>query len=144
MAKIIITIETDENGKVIDVKHEERRVETEDTFSQYARFFDETCPNWTRDAESNLIFLKATQLYLNDKLKRQGYVFLNDAYDAIGIPRTKEGQLVGWVYNEKNPTGDNCVDFGLTDPSSKKFVNGYERTILLDFNVDGNILESIE
>ena len=71
-------------------------------------------------------------------------MFLNDVYKMLGIPATKAGQIVGWIYDEKNPIGDNFVDFGLYDmnkPVVRDFVNGYERTILLDFNVDGNILE---
>ena len=50
----------------------------------------------------------------------------------------------GVVYDKKNPIGDNYVDFGIYDTSkeaNRNFVNGYERTILLDFNVDGNILD---
>ena len=38
------------------------------------------------------------------------------------------------------------VDFGIYDinkPKNRDFVNGYERTILLDFNVDGDILNMI-
>ena len=62
----------------------------------------------------------------------------------LGIPKTKAGHVVGWIYDEKNPVGDNYVDFGIYDlynERSRAFVNGYERTILLDFNVDGNIWE---
>lgn len=62
----------------------------------------------------------------------------------LGIPRVKAGQVVGWIYDEENPIGDNFVDFGIYDQNRVKnrdFVNGYERTILLDFNVDGNILD---
>ena len=50
----------------------------------------------------------------------------------------------GVVYDKKNPIGDNYVDFGIYNTSkeaNRNFVNGYERTILLDFNVDGNILD---
>jgi hypothetical protein len=59
----------------------------------------------------------------------------------LGIPRTSAGQIVGWIYNEKNPVGDNFVDFGIYrgSESARRFVNGEERTILLDFNVDGPI-----
>lgn len=48
------------------------------------------------------------------------------------------------IYDKKNPIGDNYVDFGIYNTSkeaNRNFVNGYERTILLDFNVDGNILD---
>ena len=88
--------------------------------------------------------MKCQQAYANEKLKAKGYLFLNDVYKMLGIPATKAGQIVGWIYDEKNPIGDNFVDFGLYDmnkPVVRDFVNGYERTILLDFNVDGNILE---
>ena len=64
----------------------------------------------------------------------------------IGIPKTKAGQIVGWIYDEKNPVGDNFVDFGIYDVNNeakRDFVNGYERSILLDFNVDGNIWDKM-
>lgn len=111
-------------------------------YSDYARFFDEASPNWQRDPEYNLMFLKAQQQYANDLLKAKGRLFLNEVYDMLGIDRTKAGQVVGWVYNPENPTGDNFVDFGIYDMSKERvraFVNGYEPNILLDFNVDGNI-----
>lgn len=113
-------------------------------YSDYARFFDEACSGWTKDPELNLMFLKRQQSYANDLLRRRGYLFLNEVYDMLGIPRTKAGQVVGWVYDENCPVGDNYVDFGIYDIHREKcrdFVNGYERTILLDFNPDGNILD---
>ena len=116
------------------------------TYSEYARFFDDGCLGWTKDPEANLTFLKQQQNYANDKLKRKGFLFLNDVYGMLGIKPTKAGQIVGWIYDEKNPIGDNFVDFGIYDinrPKNRDFVNGYERVILLDFNVDGNILDMI-
>ena len=117
-----------------------------DTHSDYAKFFDDGCTGWTKDAELNLMFLKRQQDHANDLLKSRGYLFLNEVYDMLGIYRTRAGQIVGWVYDEKNPVGDNYVDFGLYDihrPKVRDFVNGIERTVLLDFNVDGNILDRI-
>ena len=115
--------------------------------SDYARFFDETCAGWDKNPEFNLTFLKNQQRYANDKLKAQGYLFLNDVYESLGIRKTQAGQQVGWIYDEANPVGDNYVDFGiydLYDERKRAFVNGYERSILLDFNVDGNILYHFE
>lgn len=114
--------------------------------SDYARFFDDGCSGWTKDPEFNLMFLKDQQRYANDMLKTRGHLFLNEVYDMLGIPRCEAGQIVGWIYDEKHPVGDNFVDFGiydLYDAKKRDFVNGYERTILLDFNVDGNILNMI-
>lgn len=115
-------------------------------YSDYARFFDESCPGWTKDPEFNLMFLKNQQRYANDRLKTKGSLFLNEVYDMLGMQRTRAGACVGWIYDEKNPTGDNFVDFGIYDLYNEKnrdFVNGYERSVLLDFNVDGNILDLI-
>ena len=115
-------------------------------YSDYARIFDNGSMGWTKDPEYNLMFLKLQQNQANDRLRAQGYLFLNDVYDMLGIPRTKAGQIVGWVYDEENPVGDNFVDFGIYDIYNEKacdFVNGRERSIVLDFNVDGNILDMI-
>ena len=115
-------------------------------YSTYARFFDDGCTGWTKDPEYNLMFLKNQQRYANDLLKSRGHLFLNEVYDMLGIPRTKAGQVVGWIYDEEYPNGDNFVDFGIYDLYNEKardFVNGYERTILLDFNVDGYIMNLI-
>lgn len=136
---------TDENGKEKKVKTTVE-IADPDVYSEYARFFDSGCKGWEKDSEYNLMFLRSCQQYANDKLKADGYLFLNDVYDMLGIPRSKAGQIVGWVYDPKNPVGDNYVDFGIYDINREKnrdFVNGYERTILLDFNVDGNILDLI-
>lgn len=144
-AKEIEKTVTDANGKETVVK-ETVNVADPNLTSDYARFFDDGCTGWTKDPEFNLMFLKDQQRYANDLFKSKGHLFLNEVYDMLGIPRTQAGQVVGWIYDEKNPIGDNFIDFGIYDISDERkrsFVNGYERTILLDFNVDGNILEMI-
>lgn len=135
----------EETGKEEIVK-KSVNVADPNVYSDYARFFDDGCTGWTKDPEYNLMFLKDQQRYANDRLKTKGSLFLNEVYDMLGIPRTKAGACVGWIYDEKHPNGDNFVDFGIYDLYNEKardFVNGYERTILLDFNVDGNILDLI-
>ncbi len=141
-AKKIEKVVVDENGKEKKVKETIQVAENPNTYSDYARFFDDGCTGWEKDSEYNLMFLRAQQQYANDKLRANGRLFLNEVYDMLGIPRTKAGQVVGWVYDAENPIGDNYVDFGIYDihrETIRNFVNGYERTILLDFNVDGNI-----
>lgn len=118
-------------------------------YSDYAKFFDSSSPAWEKNPEYNLMFLKAEQNFANDRLKARGYLFLNEVYERLGIPPTKAGQIVGWIYDPDNPNhnGDNYVDFGLYNIHREKvrdFVNGYEEAILLDFNVDGPILDKIE
>ena len=135
-----------EDGTEEIVKKKEQVMDDPDGLAGYdsfARFFDDGCAGWDPNPEYSLMFLNQQQNYANDKLRRQGYLFLNDVYDMLGIPKCKEGQTHGWVYDEKNPIGDNFVDFGIYNISRRKnrdFVNGYEQVILLDFNHDGNIL----
>ena len=118
-------------------------------YSDYARIFDETCPAWVKDPEQNLMFLKLQQNHANDILKRRGYLFLNEVYNMLGFQASKAGQVVGWIYDESlNHDGDNYVDFGIynnaiKDESKRLFINGYERSIILDFNVDGDILDML-
>ena len=118
-------------------------------YSQYARFFDEANINWDKSPEQNMYFLKMVQNQMNDKLKARGHVFLNEVYDALGFDRSEAGQLVGWVWNNDNTAmeaGDGYIDFGIfdgNDCAKRAFVNGDERSILLDFNIDGMIYDLI-
>lgn len=130
-----------DTGKTKKAKREVNVMDP-NTVSQYARFFDDSSVNWVDNAELNLCFLRAQQNYMNDLLHARGHVFLNDVYDALGIPRSKAGAVVGWVLGE----GDNFVDFGIYDVYNQEamdFVNGYQKAILLDFNVDGVIYNLI-
>ena len=139
--------------KIIDPKTgEEKTVEKTievadpNMYSMFARFFDETCAGFSGDAGLNKSFLLQQQNYANELLKAQGHLFLNEVYDMLGMQRDKIGAQVGWYYNEKNPVGDNYVDFGIFDMNkkdSREFVNGFEKAILLDYNVDGDILDLI-
>lgn len=113
-------------------------------YSQYAKFFDEANPNWTRSAEHNLMFLNCQQQWANDVLHSKGHILLNDVYDLLGIPRTSAGCIVGWTMYED---GDNYVDFGIFNHHTdevRAFVNGVEKSVLLDFNVDGIVYDKIE
>lgn len=146
-AKTIEETVTDEDGR--EIKVEKNVTETNLMPSPYARIFDELNPNWERDSEYNLMYIRSVESNFNDKLKSCGYVFLNEVYDALGFPKTKTGQIVGWVYDPDNPEhdGDNYIDFGLYNLGRQKandFVNGYEYSVILDFNVDGNIMNKIK
>ena len=138
----------DKDGKT--VKETEYYIDPEgnplDNISEYARFFDASSENFAKDPEYNMMFLRRQQDYANEMLKARGHLFLNEVYDLLDIPRSKAGQVVGWVYDKNgNTKGDNYVDFGLyrNDQGTRRFVNGLEYNILLDFNVDGVIYDLI-
>lgn len=121
-----------------------------DGASIYARFFDEGSRNYQKHPGYNQIFLQAQQNYANDLLRSRGHVFLNEVYDMLGMERSKEGAVVGWVLNgcerDGGLDGDQYIDFGIFEHDiyeAIRFVNGDERSILLDFNVDGVIYDKI-
>lgn len=133
--------ETQEDGKSVT----RRTSSLVGNRSIYARFWDkDTTNNWLQDPNYNLAFLNSQQNYLNDRLNAKGHVLLNDAYDALGLSRTKEGCVVGWVKNSKN--GDNYIDFGFMMDDGQAvldFIVGQEDGLWLDFNVDGIVYDKI-
>lgn len=136
-------VEETKEGPV--VKTEKKRIGGK---SPYAVCFDEYNRNWESGWQFNQLFLRSQQNYMNDMLRIRGHVLLNDVYDAIGFPRTPAGAVVGWVIGgPEGHTGDGFVDFGIFDPNDMqggiRFVNGDDRSVWLDFNVDGVIYELI-
>ena len=137
--KIDATI--DENGKQKKIKEEVEDIAI-DGHSQYAIIFDKRSPDWDPNPLFNYKWLRANETAANDILHTRGHLFLNEVYDMIGMPHTTAGAVVGWV----DGNGDSFVDFGLYDPnneSAKRFINGEDNTVLLDFNVDGVIFDKI-
>lgn len=116
--------------------------ELTDTNNPYMRWFDEASCWWKKDAEQNRYFLSLQQNHANDLLRIRGHLFLNEVFDMLDLPRTTMGSVCGWVYGE----GDSFVDFGVWDADregARDFVNGRERSILLNFNCDGVIYDLI-
>lgn len=135
----------DEKGKTKKVK---TTVNTMDPtkHSMYAKIFDEYNINWEKNPEYTRMFLQCQQNYANDKLHARGHLFLNEVYDMLGFKHTETGALVGWIISKDFPLGDTFVDFGLFDLGNVRthdFINGMERSILLDFNVAGVIYDLI-
>lgn len=128
----------DEDGKTKTVKTTVDVAEDDATFEGYQRSFDSRNPYWDKDQAYNWMFLRFKQNFFNDKLRADGYVFLNDVLTELGFPKTRAGQEVGWVYDPNNPNIDNYVDFGAFEVVLHER-NG-ERAILLDFNVDGSVI----
>lgn len=110
----------------------------------FVMFFDETTSKaYEENDDYNRMTLRATQQLANDKLHTDGYLFLNDVYDALGIQRTKMGQIVGWVDKPDEEGRDGYVDFRVLETNRETEDGGYKKAWLLDFNVDGNILDLI-
>lgn len=74
------------------------------------------------------------QVYFNDLLADRGYVFLNEVYDALGLPGTAIGAIVGWFRD--SDIGDRFVDITIVEENEHGF--------LLDFNVNGAIFHKLD
>lgn len=133
---------TDENGKEKKVKETVLVPAGDGVMSGYARIFDAGNPGWENDPGMNQAYLKAQQAFCQKKLETQGYLFLNDVYKLLGYREDIASRNVGWIYDPENPVGDNYVDFGFE--ASNEFMRGYEANVILDFNVDGPIMNRFE
>lgn len=140
--KTVEIVETDEKGKEKKVKKEVEVITAHERPSDTAKFFCESSCFWTKNPEENLIFLKQIEEEVNALFDKQGYIFLNDVYERLDIPKTELGTMVGWVKGY----GDDFIDFGIYNlyrEGNERFVNGLEPVVLLDFNHDGYILDKI-
>lgn len=110
---------------------------------QYSRFFDSTSDKWNPDPGMSYLYIRSQEMYFNDRLLIRGYVTLNEVYEAMGFDPTPYGQFVGWI---RKPDRVNRVDMGVFNSqseASRRFVNGLENVVLLNFNVDGIIYDKI-
>jgi hypothetical protein len=151
--------EETEDGKKKKKKKKVMFADEEFGTDGYRRMFDFRNPYWEHHPDYCLMFLTAKQNYFNDKLRADGFVFLNDVLKELGFEPSKAGQLVGWMYDPDNERGDNYIDFrvtparlirmegtGVDDVDNIELLKFPERNcgFMLDFNVDGNILSSID
>lgn len=109
---------------------------------------------WERDALRNFDFLMLSQDYLNEKLKRQGYLFLHDVYDELGYTtamlgeqKARASRILGWIYDPTNPKRNCYISFGLTQPGTRvakpniaEQIQRNEPSFWLSLNPDGDIL----
>lgn len=136
-----------ETGKT---KKKKEKIQVPTVTSVYSRFFDAGNPNWEKDGSANYLFLRSQMLYLQNKLIRDGYLFLNDVYKQLGIPITIAGQSAGWIYDFDNKENTQLFFEGFDNnevnnsEAVRDLMNGYNRDVLLNFvNVRDDILTDI-
>ena len=119
----------------------------------YEVFFDAATPYWSKNGRTNYETLMQAQKELNIKLKADGYVFLYDVFDRLGIPEgtinkdlLAASRVIGWIYDPYDPKRSSWVSFGISDELGnynaigKELFDNTERDVLLTFNPDGNII----
>lgn len=136
----------DENGEVHKVEKKVKVASADPTLpSPYAKYFDECSDAYENDHEINLYFLRAKEAWANNVFHAQGYLTINDVYKELGLPLTRSGYEIGWIDEKDANKPIKHISFGIYDgrKSSREFVSGYEKFILLDFNVDGYIRDKL-
>jgi hypothetical protein len=139
--EVVETTELTKTGKERKKTEKIEFIDPEE-LSLYARIFDDGNLNWTNDPVYNLSFLRDVQNVANRLYEQQGFLLLNDVYKMLGFPATSYGCIVGWYKG----IGDDIIDFGIYDARNARardFVNGCEKVVWLDFNVDGIIYDMI-
>lgn len=150
--KEVETVVTDENGEQKTVKESLRTFEKP---ASYTFMFDAGCEYWVPDPVRNAAYLHSMQELANQRIRERArgnggraYMFvsevLGDMFPRVSLP--KWTYICGWIYDEKNPVGDNYIDFGVFHSDlepTKRFVKGLEANVLLDFNCDGVIYDLI-
>lgn len=130
-----VSEETDTEGNVTATVHGDFKDQ------DWVAIYGEDNPNWKNSPDYNLMFVKAQETFANQLLGTRGHVLLNDIFDSLGMPRTHDGAVVGWVLDKDGP---NFIDFGIQDLQSKSArILGTDEElgdcIMLDFNVQGII-----
>lgn len=106
------------------------------------------------NALANFDFLMFKQAYLNEKLQRQGYLFLWDVYQELGYTtamlgpeKARASRILGWIYNPVDPKRNSYISFGITEPGTMKAlpeiaeqIQKNETAFWLNLNPDGDIL----
>ena len=126
--------------------------------SQYARIWDESALEWSRNRDIQYLTLRSLENHFNRELDSRGVVFLNDVYKALGLPLSKDAALVGWIKDYTTPRmaklsselgrtpGDGVISFGVFEgetPSARAFLSGHDDAVVLDVNVDGPVYDLI-
>ena len=103
-------------------------------------FNKHTTQQWEPDPQYNRYFLQIQQNYWNERLNAKGHVFLMEILDTLGLERTKDSSIIGWVIND----GAGCIDFGVTEQTdTTRFANNVDWGVILTFNVDGIMYDKI-
>lgn len=159
----VVEQKTGKNGKVTEKEKKVKVLGTGDGDDLYHRCFDiRTSSQWCKDIDYNLAFILAQERIANQKLQANGYLFLDEVYEALGfsLDGYSNAKNVGWMLG----MGDDHVDFGIYNPDAdleeratnlkalregqdapmdEIFLNGYNNAIWLNFNCDGVIIDKI-
>jgi hypothetical protein len=113
--------------------------------SEYAFYFDNTSELYDKNLMFSEYFLKAQQIILNSRLfsrmtrNKPGVMFENEVREALGLPITKRGQVVGITTD----TPDGAFKLRYRKVYRTNTDGEVEELFMLDPNFQGNVLEKL-
>lgn len=144
------TVEDEVTGKKIEKDYRYMTVDGDMiSASIYSVFFNNTCNGFDEDSrKNNYEYLKSLEHDMNNRLRRKGYLWLSDVYNALGIVPDNYNEAIknsGWIdpngkfgYLIKDTNGickyEDKIDFCLNDIELHKYDNNEDPIWLLDFN----------
>lgn len=105
-------------------------------------FSAETSDQFINDLGVNKLFIANQQRMANIKLGLDGYLYLNDVYESLGMRKTDVGQVCGWK-ERRLPDGSRdipFIDLGLDKPMPDDWKYTANNEIYLDINCQGLIV----
>lgn len=143
--------EIDGKKKKVKTTAVDRTISTERYFDQWSSWAADD----TGDIDYDIKTVRNVQAVLNNELRGnpERMVLLNHAYDLLRLytsnphgqrvdDRTIVGQVAGWIYDKENPTGDNTILITMTKTTRRLEDGRIVPTLLLEFNIDGNIMKA--
>ena len=153
----------DENGMPTVETEEKTTINLENGGSQYSVLFDDLKHEWTPSALQNLEWIHTVQKSLDNRLHARGYLYLYEAYEALGMYyddiAAKQPEYYG--ISEEQHWASRHVGWrvkGNGDGHVILLVNGVpvddilknrgpashmDPSFRIDFNVDGEILDTM-
>lgn len=144
------TVKDEKTGKNVEKEFSYMTVDGDMiSASIYSVFFNNTCNGFDEDSrKNNYEYLKSLEHDMNNRLRRKGYLWLSDVYNALGIVPDNYNEAIknsGWIdpngkfgYLIKDTNGickyEDKIDFCLNDIELHKYDNNEDPIWLLDFN----------
>lgn len=138
--KIEEVVTDPETGKEKKIK---KTVDIAEADGECTFFFDrDTSNDWEEMDDYNDTRIRGVESFCNDRLAIRGYLFLNEVLAELGFEKgTPAGQSLGWVRNSDSEYSDNYIKFRAKHVNREWPDGTIAPSILLDFNVDGNIID---
>ena len=95
------------------------KIENTQVFSRL--FGDGNSVFWEKDTRICLKTLKGAESNLNQLLRYQGFVTLNDVWKELGMRPSEEGMYLGWRWKYGDPVyGGTYIDLGFSGPKNEE------------------------